>query len=81
MLTEYVCVLYTPQNEHRLYPHTVETGFITQCVYCAVRIESLNLVRVKFPLQRTLDQIESPYGELEIAQTMDQDLDNEIKYI
>jgi len=52
--TQCICVSYGSQSKQRLFPYTAlsERVFITEmeCVYCAVRAESLNIIQVEFGL-------------------------------
>jgi hypothetical protein len=41
----YLCVLRGYQNKQRTSPHTATE---TECVYCAVRTETINIIHVKF---------------------------------
>ena len=48
----YLCVLCGSENKQRLFPHTTVTNWFvitdTECVYCAVRTGSLNVILVNF---------------------------------
>jgi hypothetical protein len=47
-------VLYGSQNKQELFPHTALTAFLieTECVYSAVRTETLNIIQVKLILRK-----------------------------
>jgi hypothetical protein len=50
--TVYLCVLYESQNTQRFFPLYTTNWLVftteTECVYCAVRPESLYMIRVNF---------------------------------
>ena len=49
-----VCDLCGSQNKQRLFPYTALIDWIfiadTECVYCAVRAESVNVIQVNLSL-------------------------------
>ena len=56
----YLCVLCGSHNKQRLFPYTTLTVLIpeTQCVYCAVRTETVYIIQ-STPM---IDILITPYG-------------------